>query len=154
MGIGGIIRGSVVAGVTGLVGLFFQYLLTDSVMMIHHPFMFLSFLVLGGLIFSFCGIFVAFIAKTFDQLSAFSTFILLPLTYLGGVFTSIEGLSPFWQKLCHLNPVFYLINGFRYSIVGLSDVDIGLTYIVSIIALFITFMMAKYSLAKGSFSRW
>ncbi|MFN3697277.1 MAG: ABC transporter permease [Pseudobdellovibrio sp.] len=154
MGIGGIIRGSVVAGITGLVGLFFQYLLTDSVMMIHHPFMFISFLVLGGLIFSFCGIFVAFIAKTFDQLSAFSTFILLPLTYLGGVFTSIEGLSPFWQKLCHLNPVFYLINGFRYSIVGLSDVDIGLTYVVTILALFITFMMAKYSLAKGSFSRW
>jgi len=154
MGVGGIIRGATVAIITGLVGFIFQYLTTSTVMTIHHPFLFLLFLILGGLIFSFCGIFVAFLAKTFDQLSAFSTFILLPLTYLGGVFMSIEGLHPFWQKMCHLNPVFYLINGFRYSVVGVTDIEIWPILLVNCGALVVSFFMAKYSLTRGSFSRW
>ncbi|MFN3454152.1 MAG: ABC transporter permease [Pseudobdellovibrio sp.] len=154
MGIGGIIRGSSVALITGIVGWIFDYFMTGEVLKIAHPVLFLMYLAMGGLIFSFCGIFVAFLARTFDQLSAFSTFILIPLTYLGGVFMSIEGLHPFWQKICHLNPVFYLINGFRYSILGVSDVQVELTVGVSFIALIITYLMAKFSLEKGSFSRW
>lgn len=154
MGIGGIIRGASVAIITGIVGLTFHYFMTGELIPLQHPLLFVLFLILNGLIFSFCGIFVAFIARTFDQLSAFSTFILIPLTYLGGVFMSIEGLHPFWQKVCHLNPVFYLINGFRYSMLGQSDVELMTTIAVSLLALAITYAMAMYSLVKGSFARW
>ena len=154
MGLGAIIRGGLVALVTGVVGVLFYYMQRHEVLWIEHPFWTLYFVVVGGLIFSFCGIFVAFLAKTFDQLSAFSTFILLPLTYLGGVFISIESLHPFWQKLCHLNPLFYLINGFRYSVLGTSDVDLTHSVLVTLLAVAVTYVMAQISLKKGSFSRW
>lgn len=154
MGIGGIIRGATVAFMSGIVGMVFHYFMVGELLPIMHPGLFVLFTILCGLIFSFCGIFVAFIARTFDQLSAFSTFILIPLTYLGGVFMTTQGLHPFWQKVCHLNPVFYLINGYRYSMVGVSDVDLTTTIIVSVLAAVVTYLMAMYSLAKGSFARW
>ncbi|MBY0452621.1 MAG: ABC transporter permease, partial [Bdellovibrionaceae bacterium] len=114
MGLGGAVRGTLVAMVTGLVGLLFHYMQLHELMGIEHPIWLIYFFLVGGFIFSFLGIFVAVLANTFDQLSAFSTFILLPLTYLGGVFISIENLHPIWQTLSHFNPLFYLINGFRY----------------------------------------
>lgn len=67
---------------------------------------------------------------------------------------TIQGLHPFWQKVCHLNPVFYLINGYRYSMVGVSDVDLTTIVIVSLLATGVTYLMAMYSLLRGSFARW
>jgi len=154
MGLGGVIRGFMVAFVTGLVGSIFHYFKLGTFLDIAHPFWILYFVLTGGLTFSFIGIFVAFIAKTFDQLSAFSTFILLPLTYLGGVFVSIETLHPIWQQISHFNPLFYLINGFRYAVIGFSDVDITISISVSLISVVITYFFARYALVKGSFSRW
>ncbi|MBC7466923.1 MAG: ABC transporter permease [Bdellovibrio sp.] len=154
MGLGGVIRGFLVAFVTGLVGYTFHYFKLGEVMKIEHPFWILFFVLTGGLTFSFMGIFIAFIAKTFDQLSAFSTFILLPLTYLGGVFVSIETLHPVWQTVSHFNPLFYLINGFRYAVIGFSDVDLTISILVSLLSVAITYGMARYALVKGSFSRW
>lgn len=154
MGIGGIIRGSLVALITGIVGSVFYYFQQGEIFFINHPFWMIYFIVTGGFIFSFCGIFVAFLAKTFDQLSAFSTFILLPLTYLGGVFISTESLHPFWQKLSHLNPLFYLINGFRYSVLGQSDVGLFHSALVTFVAVVVTYFMAQVALKKGSFNRW
>ena len=61
-------------------------------------------------------------ADKFDQLAAFQNFIIMPLTFLSGVFYSIHSLPPFWQALSHLNPFFYMIDGFRYGFFGLSDV--------------------------------
>lgn len=154
MGIGGIIRGGTVALISGIVGGIFIYIKLDQIFLPTHFFWFLFFLICGGLTFSFCGIFVAFLAKTFDELSAFSTFILLPLTYLGGVFISIETLHPIWQTISHFNPLFYLINGFRYSMIGISDVEILISAAVTLVFVVITFIMARYSLLKGSFQRW
>ena len=154
MGIGGIIRGGIVALITGVVGSVFHYIQRGEFLLITHPFWTLYFVITGGLIFAFCGIFVAFLAKTFDQLSAFSTFILLPLTYLGGVFISIENLHPIWQTISHLNPLFYLINGFRYAILGVSDVELMTSVIVTAVAVSITYVMAQIALKKGSFNRW
>lgn len=154
MGIAGVFRGALVGLITGLVGEIFYYTQNGSLLAIEHPFLMLFFVLAGGFIFSFCGIFVAFIAKTFDQLSAFSSFILLPLTYLGGVFISTESLSPFFKTLSHLNPLFYLINGFRYSILGHSDVEIGIAIGTTLLATFVTFLMARFALLKGSYSRW
>lgn len=154
MGLGGVIRGFLVAFVTGFVGYIFHYIKLGEVMRIEHPFWILFFVLTGGLTFSFIGIFVAFIARTFDQLSAFSTFILLPLTYLGGVFVSIETLHPIWQSISRFNPLFYLINGFRYAVIGFSDVDIVISISVSLLSVIGTYFMARYALVKGSFSRW
>jgi ABC-2 type transport system permease protein len=154
MGLGGVFRGSLVALVTGLVGYTFHYFQLHEMVRIEHPFWLIYFFVVGGLIFSFIGIFVAVLANTFDQLSAFSTFILLPLTYLGGVFISIENLHPIWQTITRMNPLFYLINGFRYSILGHSDVLLSTAVIISLVGVSVTFAMATFALRKGSFSRW
>lgn len=154
MGLGGIIRGSLVALVTGLVGSIFHYTQQGEVMWVQHPILLFYFFIAGGLIFAFLGIFVAVFATTFDQLSAFSSFILLPLTYLGGVFISIENLHPAWQFISKLNPLFYLINGFRYSMLGQSDVAIGSSLLVTLVGVAVTFAMASFSFKRGSFARW
>jgi ABC-2 type transport system permease protein len=154
MGLAGVFRGALVGVVTGAVGEAFYYYQNNQFLSVEHPLLMLFFTLAGGFIFSFCGIFVAFVAKTFDQLSAFSSFILLPLTYLGGVFISTENLSPFFKTASHFNPLFYLINGFRFSILGTADVEIGLAVITTVAALVVTFLMAKFSLKKGSYSRW
>lgn len=154
MGFGGIIRGGLVSLITGVVGSVFYYLQRGEFLLITHPFWTFYFVITGGLIFAFCGIFVAFLAKTFDQLSAFSTFILLPLTYLGGVFISVENLHPIWQTISHFNPLFYLINGFRFAVLGISDVELMTSVIVTFIAVCVTYVMAQIALKKGSFNRW
>lgn len=154
MGLGGVFRGSVVALITGCVGSLFHYSQLNSLLPLEHPLWAVYFFLVGGLTFSFIGIFIAFIAKTFDQLSAFSAFILLPLTYLGGVFISVKTLHPTWQLISHLNPLFYLINGFRYAFLGVSDVELWTSVGVSFIGVVVTFAMARVALLKGSFSRW
>lgn len=154
MGLGGVFRGTLVAVITGAVGLSFHYLQLHRSLPLAHPLWLIYFFLTGGLIFSFIGIFVATLAKTFDQLSAFSTFILLPLTYLGGVFISVQTLHPIWQQISQLNPLFYLINGFRYAIIGQSDVRLSTAVIVSFVGVVITYILAQISLKKGSFSRW
>ena len=154
MGCGGVFRGSVVAIITGIVGSLFYFMQNNEFLPIAHPLWMIFFFISGGLIFAFLGIFVAFLAKTFDQLSAFSTFILLPLTYLGGVFISIQSLPEIWQLFSKFNPLFYLINGFRYSIIGQADVALNISVLVSCIGLIVTFLMAHFALKKGSFSRW
>lgn len=154
MGFGGVFRGSVVALITGIVGSGFYYMQNKEFLPVAHPFWMLYFFFSGGLIFAFLGIFVAFLAKTFDQLSAFSTFVLLPLTYLGGVFISIQSLPEIWQVFSLFNPLFYLINGFRYSIIGQADVGLGLSASISLVGLVVTFFMAHFALKRGSFSRW
>lgn len=154
MGFGGVFRGSVVALITGIVGSAFYYMQNKEFLTVAHPLWMLYFFFSGGLIFAFLGIFVAFLAKTFDQLSAFSTFVLLPLTYLGGVFISIQSLPEIWQVFSLFNPLFYLINGFRYSIIGQADVELSVSALISLVGLVVTFFMAHFALKRGSFSRW
>lgn len=154
MGLGGLVRGSVVAFVTYAVGAFFYYINQDQVLWIMHPFILLYFMLMGGLIFSLMGVCVAFWSKTFDQLSAFSAFILLPLTYLGGVFVSIQSLHPFWQTISQWNPLLYLINGLRYGVLGVSDVQLTSSVIVSLVGLGFFYFLAYMSLKRGSYQRW
>mgnify|MGYP002478810275 FL=1 len=78
-------------------------------------------------LFSIGGFINAVFAKSFDDISIVPTFILTPLTYLGGVFYSIENLSPFFQNVSLFNPIVYMVNAFRYGILGVSDVNVGLS---------------------------
>jgi ABC-2 type transport system permease protein len=154
MGLGGLVRGSAVAVVTYLVGSLFYFLNRGEFLHIVSPLVLIFFMLMGGLIFSLMGVCVAFWSKTFDQLSAFSAFILLPLTYLGGVFVSIHSLHPFWQKVSLWNPLLYLINGLRYGVLGVSDVDLVTSILISLVGFVFFYILAYISLKKGSYQRW
>ena len=86
------------------------------------PFWVLAFAVLGGAILGALGMLAGLWAEKFDQLAAFQNFLIMPLTMLSGVFYSIHSLPVFWQRVSHYNPIFYMIDGFRYGFFGVSDV--------------------------------
>lgn len=85
------------------------------------------FVILTSIVFSLGGLLNGIFAKKFDDISLFTTFVLTPLTYFGGVFYSIHDLPPFWQKLSQLNPILYMIDGFRYGFYGIADVNVGVS---------------------------
>jgi ABC-2 type transport system permease protein len=93
-----------------------------SLLPLAHPLWALAFALLGSAILGTMGLIAGIWADKFDQLAAFQNFIVVPLTFLSGVFYSIHSLPPFWQRLSHFNPFFYMIDGFRYGFFGLSDV--------------------------------
>jgi ABC-2 type transport system permease protein len=90
---------------------------------VRHPLWAIGFALLGSGIMGTLGILAGIRSDKVDQLSAFQNFIILPLTFLSGVFYSIHSLPPFWQTLSHLNPIFYMIDGFRYGFFGAADVS-------------------------------
>jgi ABC-2 type transport system permease protein len=85
------------------------------------------FVILTAIVFSLGGLLNGIFAKKFDDISLFTTFVLTPLTYFGGVFYSIKDLPPIWQKLSQLNPILYMIDGFRYGFYGIADVNVGVS---------------------------
>ena len=87
------------------------------------PFWIVIFAVLGAAILGSLGLIAGLWAEKFDQMAAFQSFAIMPMTFLSGVFYSIHSLPPFWQMLSHLNPFFYMIDGFRYGFFGVSDVS-------------------------------
>ena len=139
---GGMLRGLIVGAVVTTAALFFTHLT------IHHGFIILSAVILTSLVFALGGLINAIFAKNFDQISWFPTFILTPLTYLGGVFYSISLLPGWAEALSHANPILYMVNGFRYGFLGVSDVDIGLAY-----AIMLAFAIALYALAVTLLNR-
>ena len=127
--VGGVTRGTLVGILVTLISLFFTDLQITSYGLT------LLIFVLTSILFSLAGFINAVYATTFDDISIVPTFVLTPLTYLGGVFYSIHLLPEFWQNLSLGNPVLYMINAFRFGILGVSDIDIGvaLTIILSFI---------------------
>ena len=113
---------SVVRGALVGIGVMVVTLLFHSVP-VSSMFWIIIFTILGGGLFASLGIIAGLWADKFDQLAAFQNFLILPLTFLSGVFYSIYSLPSFWQKISHFNPVFYLIDGFRYGFLGISDVS-------------------------------
>jgi ABC-2 type transport system permease protein len=87
------------------------------------PLWIVAFALLGGGILASLGVIAGIWADKFDQLAAFQNFLIMPLTFLSGVFYSIHSLPPFWQRVSHWNPVFYMIDGFRHGFFGVSDVS-------------------------------
>jgi ABC-2 type transport system permease protein len=120
---GGVIRGLLVGGIVYAVSFVFQRPVVDN------PFLVILFVTLTATVFSLGGFTNAIFAKKFDDVQIFPTFVLTPLTYLGGVFYSVSQLPEFWQNVSRLNPVLYMINGFRYGFYGpqASDVSLGIS---------------------------
>ncbi len=154
MSLGGLIRGLIVGAVILLVGELFHWFYEGAWLIPKHPFYFILFCSIGGLAFTKLGIAVGFFGKSFDHISAIGGFVIFPLIVLGGVFFPLDGLSPFWKAVSHLNPLFYFINGARYGFLDVSDVSLATAFFVSLLGLFIFHVVAVWSLHKGSYHRW
>ena len=117
------VLGAVVRGLVVGLGVFVVTLLFDpSLSRMPHPLWAVAFALAGSVILGTMGLIAGIWADKFDQLAAFQNFVIMPLTFLSGVFYSIHSLPPFWQAMSHLNPFFYMIDGFRYGFFGVSDV--------------------------------
>ncbi len=123
----GYVCGGIVRGVTvGLLVTLVAALFTD--LEFAHPLLVLLIAVLTATVFAIGGFINAVFAKSFDDISIVPTFVLTPLTYLGGVFYSISLLAPFWQGASLLNPILYMVNAFRYGFLGVSDIPIAVAF--------------------------
>jgi ABC-2 type transport system permease protein len=123
---GGVARGLMVGLIVTVLSLFFTSLTIYSL------FVTVSVVVLTSLLFSLCGFINAVFAESFDDISIIPTFVLTPLIYLGGVFYSVSLLPDFWAAVSKLNPVLYMVNAFRYGILGISDIDIRFAFLMII----------------------
>jgi ABC-2 type transport system permease protein len=125
--LGGYVAGAVLRGLmVGVIVLAIAMLFTHVRM--PHPFVTLTTVLLGATIFSLAGFVNAVYAKKFDDIAIVPTFILTPLTYLGGVFYSVKLLPDWAQTATHLNPIFYMVNAFRYGLLGATDVPLWIAY--------------------------
>ena len=109
----------------------------------------LVFAVLGAAVLGTLGLIAALWADDFDKLAGFQNFVVVPLTFLSGVFYSIHSLPPFWQTASHLNPFFYMIDGFRYGFFGVSDISPSLSLAAVTTALVLLAALALALLARG-----
>jgi ABC-2 type transport system permease protein len=132
--LGAMVRGLVVGAGVYAVTLWFA----PELLVLAHPLWALAFAFAGSAILAILGVIAGIWADKFDQISVFQNFIIMPLTFLSGVFYSIHSLPPFWQNLSHFNPVFYMIDGFRYGFFGASD--FAPLWSLAIVATFLVFL--------------
>lgn len=139
----GSLRGLAVGIIVTLVSLFFTHL------QIHNIGITLAVIVLAAILFSIAGMINAIFANSYDDIAIVPTFILTPMTYLGGVFYSIELLPDFWQSVSKLNPVLYMVNAFRYGILGFSDVSVMLAFSGILAFVVVALVYCLYLLEHG-----
>jgi ABC-2 type transport system permease protein len=140
---GGVLRGLLVGLLVTMIALFFTRL--D----VAHPFIMVSVVLLSSIVFSLAGFINAVFARKFDDISIVPTFVLTPLTYLGGVFYSISMLPEFWQGVSKANPILYMVNAFRFGILGTSDISITHAYTILIGFVVVLFSAAFFLMKKG-----
>lgn len=140
---GGVMRGLLVGFVVTVISMFF----TD--LHIHHLSIVLAAVLLTAVVFSLAGFINAVFAKNFDQISFVPTFILTPLTYLGGIFYSISMLPEWAQTLTRANPILYMVNAFRYGFLGQSDVHVGFAFLVMTVAMVVLFALCVWLMNRG-----
>ncbi|WP_445145573.1 ABC transporter permease [Dyella sp. Tek66A03] len=121
---GAVTRGVIVGALVLLIALLFTHL------HVVHPLITLASVILGATIFSLAGFVNAIYAKKFDDIALVPTFVLTPLTYLGGVFYSVSMLGEPWRTISMVNPILYMVNAFRFGVLGVSDVQIGVAFAV------------------------
>ena len=141
--LGGVFRGILVAALVTVVALIF----TD--INVEHPLITFAVIILTAMVFSLAGLLNALFAKNFDDITIIPTFVLTPLTYLGGVFFSISLLPGFWQTVALANPILYMVNAFRYGMLGASDVSIVTAFTIIIAALTGLFAIVITMLSRG-----
>ncbi|MGD9591317.1 MAG: ABC transporter permease [Candidatus Berkiella sp.] len=141
--LGGVTRGFIVGIIVTAVALFFTKL------HIHHVGVVLLVVTACAMLFALSGLINAIFSRKFDDINIIPTFVLTPLTYLGGVFYSTKMLSPLWQKISYFNPILYMINAFRYGMLGTSDVPVMISLSIIILANVLCFLVAWWLLTTG-----
>ncbi|HEX6829086.1 MAG TPA: ABC transporter permease [Burkholderiales bacterium] len=116
---------------------------------VRHPLWVLAFALLGSVILGALGVIAGIWAEKFDHMAAFQNFIIMPLTFLSGVFYSIHSLPPFWQGLSHVNPFFYMIDGFRYGFFGVADVPPQLSVAIVAACFVVLSLLTLWLLRSG-----
>jgi ABC-2 type transport system permease protein len=142
--LGGVARGLAVGLIVTLLSLFFTKLEIHSLPIV------IGIVALTSIVFALAGFINAVFANSFDDISIIPTFVLTPLTYLGGVFYSISMLPEFWQSVSKLNPILYMVNVFRYGILGVSDIDVVSAFIGVGIFVVILFVYCLHLLNAGT----
>jgi ABC-2 type transport system permease protein len=140
---GGVLRGLLVGGMVTVIALFF----TD--LHIVHPLITISVVLFTAIVFSLGGLINAVYAKKFDDVTIIPTFVLTPLTYLGGVFVPVAMLPGFMQSVSLANPILYMVNAFRYGMLGRSDIDIYTAYGIILLFMVALYAFSIYLLNKG-----
>ncbi len=140
---GGVARGMVVGLVVTLVSLFFTSITVDSYVIT------IAIAILTAVLFSLAGLINAIFANSFDDISIVPTFVLTPLTYLGGVFYSIDMLPPFWQNVSLFNPVLYMVNGFRMGMLGVSDASLSTAILIILGFILLLGIISLWLLHRG-----
>ncbi|WP_158379364.1 ABC transporter permease [Candidatus Williamhamiltonella defendens] len=140
---GGMARGICVGMLVSIVSSFFVPFQVHSWPMV------LLTLLLTSVLFSLAGLLNALFAKSFDDISMIPTFILTPLTYLGGVFYSLTLLPSFWQSISKVNPIVYMISGFRYGFLGFTEVPLSITIWVITTFIVVFYLLVWYLIEKG-----
>ena len=140
---GGVTRGLTVGIAVTVVSLLFNPLNIHSL-----PVMF-SMILLTAILFSLAGLINGVYANSFDDISIIPTFVLTPLTYLGGIFYSISLLPEFWQSASLVNPILYMVNAFRYGFLGISDISLATSYAISIGFIIALYLFSLHLLRTG-----
>lgn len=140
---GGVIRGLLVGLVVALISLLFTDIQVNNIAIA------LSIAFLTSIVFALAGFINAILAESFDDISIIPNFVLTPLSYLGGVFFSVDMLPNIWQTLSKGNPILYMVNTFRYGLIGVSDVNIALAYLITTGFIFILASSSLFMLYKG-----
>jgi ABC-2 type transport system permease protein len=140
---GTVLRGVLVAIIVLVISLFFTRI------HLYHPWITLSSVLLTSVVFSLAGFVNAVFAKKFDDIALVPTFVLAPLTYLGGVFYSVNALGSPWREISHANPILYMVNAFRYGLLGISDVPLGIAYGVMVGFAVVLAGIGLYLLERG-----
>lgn len=140
---GGVLRGLLVGALVLVVSLFFTHLAIFNIAIL------LAALLLTSILFSLAGLINGVFAKGFDGISIVPTFVLTPLTYLGGIFYSISQFPPFWQNVSMFNPILYMINAFRFGFLGVSDINIWTCFAVLLSFLVVFLGIVLYIFKKG-----
>lgn len=141
--LGGVARGVVVGVLVTILSFFFVKLTLNNIGLVF------IVAILTATLFSLAGLLNGIFAKKFDDINIIPTFVLTPLTYLGGIFYSIELLPPFWQGVTYFNPIFYMVNAFRYGMLGYSDVDIRIALTIIIVFIVAMYLFTLNLLQRG-----
>ena len=140
---GGVARGLLVGFIVSIISIIFTGLA------INNYFITISVIVMTAILFSLAGMINAVFARNFDDISIIPTFVLTPLTYLGGVFYSIKLLPEFWQNVSLSNPILHMVNAFRYGVLGQSDINITYAFIIIFGFIIVLASCTLYLLKKG-----
>jgi ABC-2 type transport system permease protein len=140
---GGLARGIIVGITVTLVSMFF------SDFQIHSYSVTITVFVLTSILFALAGFINAAYARSFDDITIIPTFVLTPLTYLGGIFYSIKMLPEFWQNVSLVNPILYMINAFRYGLLGVSDIDLSTAFVIIIAFILVLYYFSLRLLRLG-----